>query len=45
MFAKQEWQESVAVAQKKPGLKILEASVNSWFGRSGRGKTSRGIRG
>jgi alpha-D-xyloside xylohydrolase len=27
----QEWQDSVAIAAKRPDLKALEAEVNAWF--------------
>jgi alpha-D-xyloside xylohydrolase len=30
----QEWRESVTIAQKKPDLKVLEASVNAWFAKN-----------
>jgi len=30
----QEWRESVTIAQKRPGLKALEAGVNAWFAKN-----------
>jgi alpha-glucosidase (family GH31 glycosyl hydrolase) len=36
---KQEWQESQAIAKTKPDLKMLEASVNSWFAKNGNAQT------
>jgi alpha-D-xyloside xylohydrolase len=30
-----EWQESQEIARKKPDLKMLEASVNTWFAKNG----------
>jgi len=31
-----EWRESIAIAQKRPNLKALEAGVNAWFAKNGK---------
>jgi alpha-glucosidase (family GH31 glycosyl hydrolase) len=33
-----EWQESQTIARQKPDLKMLEAGVNAWFAKNGKGK-------
>ena len=30
----QEWQESIAIARKKPDLRMLDAEVKAWFDKA-----------
>ena len=30
----QEWQDSLALAKKRPDLKVLEVDVNNWFAKN-----------